>query len=145
MYREGLSKVDIFNPRSKRKGSSPVKNQGKSSRAPGNSMRVCLLECLRNRRQASVAKPPWVRGGVHAKGWRWPNKRKPWIHFKYNRVPFKGLTCIFKLLTQWTWVWASSRSWWWTGKPRVLQSMGPQRVGHDWATEQQSVPYICRE
>ena len=37
--------------------------------------------------------------------------------------------------TQWTWVWASSRSWWWTGKPVVLQSMGSQRVGHDWATE----------
>ena len=26
-------------------------------------------------------------------------------------------------------------SWWWTGKPGVLQSMGSQRVGHDWATE----------
>ena len=38
-------------------------------------------------------------------------------------------------LTQWTWVWASSGSWWWTGKPGVLQSMGPQRVRHDWATE----------
>ena len=37
--------------------------------------------------------------------------------------------------TQWTWVWASSRSWWWTGKPSMLQSMGPQRVGHDWVTE----------
>ena len=38
-------------------------------------------------------------------------------------------------LTRWTWVWASSRSWWWTGKPGVLQSMGSQRVGHDWAAE----------
>ena len=37
--------------------------------------------------------------------------------------------------TQWTWVWASSRSWWWTGKPDVLQSMGSQRVRYDWATE----------
>ena len=37
--------------------------------------------------------------------------------------------------TQWTWVWASSRSWWMTGKPGVLQSMGLQRVGHDWATQ----------
>ena len=27
-------------------------------------------------------------------------------------------------LTRWTWVWASSRSWWWTGKPGVLHSMG---------------------
>ena len=38
-------------------------------------------------------------------------------------------------LTPCTWVLASSRSWWWTGKLSVLQSMGSQRVGHDWATE----------
>ena len=37
--------------------------------------------------------------------------------------------------TRWTWVWASSRSWWWTGKPGVLQSMGSQRVRHAWATQ----------
>ena len=37
--------------------------------------------------------------------------------------------------TQWTWVWVNSRSWWWTGRPGVLQSMGSQGVGHDWATE----------
>ena len=34
-----------------------------------------------------------------------------------------------------TWVWASSGSWWWIGKPGVLQSMRSQRVRHDWATE----------
>ena len=38
--------------------------------------------------------------------------------------------------TLWTWVWASSRSWWWTGKPGVLQSLGSQRVGHNWVNEQ---------
>ena len=37
--------------------------------------------------------------------------------------------------TQWTWVWASSGCWWWTGRPGVLQSMGSQRIGHYWATE----------
>ena len=37
-------------------------------------------------------------------------------------------------LTQWTWVWASSGRWWRTGEPRVLQSMGSQRVRHDWVT-----------
>ena len=37
--------------------------------------------------------------------------------------------------THWTWVWASSGSWWWTGKPGVLWSMGSQRVRHDWATK----------
>ena len=38
-------------------------------------------------------------------------------------------------LARWTWVWVGSRSWWWTGNPGVLQSMGSQRVGHDWVTE----------
>ena len=37
--------------------------------------------------------------------------------------------------TQWTWVWVDSRTWWWTGRPGVLQFMGLQRVGHNWATE----------
>ena len=37
--------------------------------------------------------------------------------------------------TRWTWVWASSGSWWWTGKPGVLQSIRSQRVRHDWVTE----------
>ena len=35
----------------------------------------------------------------------------------------------------WTWVWASSESWWWTGRPAMLLSMRLERVGHDWATE----------
>ena len=38
-------------------------------------------------------------------------------------------------LTQWTWVWVNSGSWWWTGRPGVLRFMGSQRVGHDWVTE----------
>ena len=37
--------------------------------------------------------------------------------------------------TQWTWVWVNSGSWWWTGRPGVLQLMGLQRVRHNWATE----------
>ena len=35
-------------------------------------------------------------------------------------------------LTRWTWVWANSGSWWWTGRPDVLQFMGSQRVKRDW-------------
>ena len=38
-------------------------------------------------------------------------------------------------LTWWTWVWVNSRSWWWTGRPGMLQFIGSQRVGHYWATE----------
>ena len=37
--------------------------------------------------------------------------------------------------TQWTWVWANSGSWWWTRRPGVLQSMGFQRIRHNWVTE----------
>ena len=38
-------------------------------------------------------------------------------------------------LTGWTWVWVGSGSWWWTGKPGMLQYMGSWSIGHDWATE----------
>ena len=38
--------------------------------------------------------------------------------------------------TRWTWVWVNSWSWsWWTGRTGILQTMGWQRVGHDWAAE----------
>ena len=37
--------------------------------------------------------------------------------------------------TRWTSVWVNSGSWWWTGRPGVLQFMGSQRVRHDWVTE----------
>ena len=37
-------------------------------------------------------------------------------------------------LTQWTWVWVDSGSWWWTGRPGVLQFMSSW-VRHDWVTE----------
>ena len=42
-------------------------------------------------------------------------------------------------MTRWTWVWAyrlqPTPGACWTGKPSVLQSMGSQRVGHNWATD----------
>ena len=39
---------------------------------------------------------------------------------------------------QWTWTWANSGRWWGTGKPSVVQSMGSQRVGHNWATKRRT-------
>ena len=47
------------------------------------------------------------------------------------------MRCWMASPTQWTWVWSSSRSWWWTGKPYVLQSPGWQRIRHNWVTKQQ--------
>ena len=37
--------------------------------------------------------------------------------------------------THWTWVWVNPGSWWWTGRPGMLQFMGSQRVRHNWVTE----------
>ena len=45
------------------------------------------------------------------------------------------MRCLMASPTRWTWVWVDSRSWWWTGRPGVLQSMGLQRVGNNWVTE----------
>ena len=53
-----------------------------------------------------------------------------------------------------TWVWVHSRSWWWTGRSGVLQSMGSQRIRHNSTTElnwtfrgkeKQSPTVICWE
>ena len=55
--------------------------------------------------------------------------------FESRRRSDRGLDNWMASPTQWTWVWANFRSWLWTGKPEVLQSIGSQRVRHDWATE----------
>ena len=57
------------------------------------------------------------------------------------------MRCWMASLTRWTWVWVNSGSWWGTGRPVVLQSMGSQRVRHDWVTELNWVRtyYIAQE
>ena len=47
---------------------------------------------------------------------------------------YKGWNGWIASLIQWTCVWASSRKWWRTGKPDLLQSMGLQRIRHNGAT-----------
>ena len=47
----------------------------------------------------------------------------------WRRRGYRGWDGWMVSLTQQTWVWASFRSWWWTGRPGVFQSMGSQRVG----------------
>ena len=44
--------------------------------------------------------------------------------------------------TQWAWVWVNSGSWWWTGRPGMLQFMGLQRVRQDWVTELNGTPNL---
>ena len=47
----------------------------------------------------------------------------------------KAWNCWMASPTQWTWVWVNAESWWWRGNPGMLQFMGSQIVGQDWATE----------
>ena len=70
--------------------------------------------------------------------WRADHWKRPWFWERLKaggEGDLRGWDRWMASLTWWTWVWASSRSWWWTVKPGVLQSTGSQRVGHDWATE----------
>ena len=75
----------------------------------------------------------WARD---AKNWLIGKDPDDWERLKVGRErDNKGWDGWMASLTQWTWIWVSSGSWQWTGKPGVLQSMGSQIVGHDWATE----------
>ena len=74
----------------------------------------------------------------------WPPDVKSWLIRKASdagndigrrRGVDRGWVDWMASHTQWRWVWANSRRWWRTGKPGVLQSMGSQSVGHNWATE----------
>ena len=72
---------------------------------------------------------------THAKSWltgKDPDAGRDWGRKRRGRQRWDGWMAS---LTQWTWVWVNSGSWWWTGRPGVLQFMGSQRVGRDWATE----------
>ena len=64
--------------------------------------------------------------------WKGPDAGKDW---RWEEKGMTGWDAWMALPTQWTWVWVNSRSWWWTGRPGMLQSVGSQRVRHDWATE----------
>ena len=57
--------------------------------------------------------------------------KRPWC-WEHWRQDDRGWDGWMASLTQWTLVWASSRRWWRTGRPDMLQSMGLQRVGHNW-------------
>ena len=104
--------------------------------------------------QGNPPSPLWRRSalGVHWKNWCWSwnsntlatsceeltHWKRPWCwegSGAGGEEDDRGWDGWMASLTRWTWVWINSRSWWWTGRPGVLQFMGSQRVGHDWATE----------
>ena len=96
--------------------------------------------------------PKGDQSWVHWKDWCWSwnsntlatwfqeltHLKRPWCWERLKageEGDDRGWDSWMALPTQWTWVWVSSGSWWWTGKPGVLQSMGSQGVRHDWAIE----------
>ena len=86
----------------------------------------CSLEGLMNSNTLATSceelthwKRPWWWEGLGAGGERDDKEWDGWM----------------ASLTRWTWDWVNSGSWWWTGRPGVLQFTGSQRVGHNWVTE----------
>ena len=104
--------------------------------------------------QRDPTSPFWRRSvlSVHWKDWCWSwnsstlatwyeeltHWKRPWC---WERLKVggegvdRGWDGWMASLTQWTWVWVDSGSWWWTGRPGVLRFMGSQRVRHDCATD----------
>ena len=80
--------------------------------------------------ETPILQPPdaknWLIGKDPDAGKDWRREERGWM---------TGWDGWMVSPTQWIWVWVSSGSWWWTGKPGMLQSMGSQRAKHDWATE----------
>ena len=89
---------------------------------------------------------------IHWKDWCWSWNSHTFVTWHEKLTHWKIPGCLERLRaggkgdergwdswmaspTQWTWVWASSGSWWWTRKPGVLQSLGLHKVRHDWDTE----------
>ena len=105
--------------------------------------------------QGYLTSPSWRRSvlGVHWKDWCWSwnsstlatsceeltHWKRPWFWEGLEaggEGDDRGWNGWMASLTWWTWLWVNSGSWWWTGRPGMLQFTGSQWVGHDWATEQ---------
>ena len=92
-------------------------------------------QCFEN----SANKGPYSQGSDlpsgHVPFWELDHKE-----MEHQKIEAFALWCWRRLLRvpwTWTWTWASFRRWWGTGRTGMLQSMGLQRVRHDWAIEQQ--------
>ena len=104
--------------------------------------------------QVDQSSPSWRKWvlNIHWKDWCWSWNSNTLATWCAELTHLKRLWCLetlkvgregddrgwddwMLLSTQWTWVWVDSGSWCWTGRSSMLQSMGSQRVRHNWATE----------
>ena len=101
------------------------------------------LESLLDCKEIQPVHPKGNQLNIHWKDWCWSWKsntlatwceelthlKRPWCWERLKaggEGDDRGWDGWTASLPQWTWVWTSSGSWWWTGKPGVLQSMGLQ-------------------
>ena len=82
--------------------------------------------------EAPILEPPHVKSWLIGKD---PDAGRDWG--QEEKGDDRGWDGWMAWQTLWIWVWVNSGSWWWTGRPGLLQCLlaGLQRVGHDWATE----------
>ena len=109
--------------------------------------RLLRVLCTARRSNQSILKE--ISLSVHCKAWCWSwnsnilatwceeltHWKRPWCWERLKtrgEGDNRGWEGWMASLTQWTWVWVNSRSWWWTARPGMLQSMGSQRVEHNW-------------
>ena len=107
-----------------------------------------LLDCKEIHLVHPKGNQSWIF--IHRKDWCWNSNtfatwweelthlKEPWCWERLKEGGEKddrGWDGWMASLTRWTWVWVSFRNRWWTGKPGLLQSMGLQRVGHEWASK----------
>ena len=79
--------------------------------------------------EALVLWPPHAKSWLTGKDWCWEGLGAG------GERDDRGWDGWMASLTRWMRVWVNSGCWWWTGRPGVLQFMGSQGVGYDWATE----------
>ena len=70
--------------------------------------------------EIAIILPPDVENWLIGK---YPEAGKDWRQEEKGTTGWDGWMAS---LTRWTWVWVNSGSWWWIGRPGVLQSIGSQ-------------------
>ena len=108
--------------------------------------RLLRVPCTARRSNQSVQRKSVLN--IHWKDWCWSwssntlvtwckemtNWKRSWCWERLKaggKVEDRGWDGWMASPTWGTWAWVSSRSWWWKGKPGMLQSMGTQRVRHN--------------
>ena len=107
-----------------------------TSRRSNQSILKEIILCIHGRTNVEAEAPINILASLceeltHLKrAWCWERLR---ARREWDDTGWDGMALAS--LTQWKCLWVNSGSWWWTGRPAMLHSMGSQRVEHNWMTE----------